>query len=310
MFRNERYTGIYKYKDIKIEGGVPAIISKEVFDRVQKRLQLNRQAPGRGKAQVRYLLSQKLFCGHCGSVMTGDCGTSQSGETYHYYTCSNRKRFRSCDKKNVRKEWIEQIVVEDALALLTDEHIEELADMAVHQTEVELSQNTIIPALKADIQDVERSITNLLKLAEKGADSSSLCNRLHELETQKKDLEKRLDTELKEIVVLEKDHIVWWLHKFSKGDINDPYFRSQVIDMLVNSVTIWDEPDGWYKITTVYNLTSQNTKTVRCSDFEAKGSPKKYRTTEPTVGTKEAVTGICSCNRCRFPCFVFPCFVF
>ena len=274
MFQNERYIGIYKYKDIRIEGGVPAIVSKEVFEVVQRRLKINAQAPSRGKAKVDYLLAQKLFCGHCGSVMTGECGTGKSGGTYNYYTCAGRKRFHSCDKKNLRKEWIEQVVVEDALALLTDERMDELAEIAVNQSELEASQNAIIPALKAEIHEVERSIANLLKLVERGSDSESLFNRLHELEVQKKNLEKRLTEELKDIVVLEKDHVVWWFHKFSKGDINDPDFRRQVIDMLVNSVTVWDEPDGWYKITTVYNLTSQNTKTFRCSDLGLSGSPK------------------------------------
>lgn len=262
MFQNERYIGVYKYKDIRIEGGVPAIVSKEVFEVVQRRLKINAQAPSRGKAKVDYLLAQKLFCGHCGSVMTGECGTSKSGETYNYYTCAGRKRFHSCDKKNLRKEWIEQTVAEDALSLLTNEHIDEIAEIAVNQAELEASQNTVIPALKAEIHNIERSITNLLRLAERGADSDSLYNRLQELETLKKNLEKRLTDELRAVVVLEKDHVIWWLRKFSKGDIKDPVFCRQVIDLLVNSVTVWDEPDGWYKITIVYNLTSQNTKTL------------------------------------------------
>ena len=39
-------------------------------------------------------------------------------------------------------------------------------------------------------------------------------------------------------------------------------FHRRLIDLLVNSVTVWDEPDG-YKITTAYNLTSCKTKTFR-----------------------------------------------
>ena len=284
MFQNERYIGIYKYKDIRIEGGVPAIIDKDIFELVQKRLKTNAQAPARGKAKVDYLLAQKLFCGHCGNVMTGECGTSKGGTTYNYYTCAGRKRFHSCDKRNLRKEWIEHVVVEDALALLTDEKIDELAEIAANQSELEASQNSVVPALENEIHEIERSISNLLKLVEKGADSKSLLDRLQELERQKKNLEKQLTEELKDIVVLEKDHVVWWFHKFSKGDINDPDFRRQVIDMLVNSVTVWDEPDGWYKITLIYNLTSKNTKTFMCSDFGLNGAPNGYNPNELLFG--------------------------
>lgn len=45
-----------------------------------------------------------------------------------------------------------------------------------------------------------------------------------------------------------------WLSQFLSGDIEDEDFRRHLIDTLINSVTVWDEPDGGYKITTVYNL--------------------------------------------------------
>lgn len=275
MFRNERYIGIYKYKDIKTEGGIPAIISRELFEKVQEKIKRNAKAPAKSKAKVEYLLSQKLYCGHCGSLMTGDCGTGQGGTVYNYYTCSNKKRNHNCDKKNARKEWVEQIVVEDTATLLTDERINELADMAVRQSVLEASQNTVIPAIKSELKEKEKGITNLLKLVERGSDSESLFARLQELEEQKKDLEKRLAVEEKGIIILEKSQVVWWLKKFSEGDINDPAFRRKLIDMLVNSVTIWDEPDGSYKFTIVYNLTSQSVRTINVSDLTQTGSPLK-----------------------------------
>ena len=37
-----------------------------------------------------------------------------------------------------------------------------------------------------------------------------------------------------------------------------------LIDLMVNSVTVWDEPDG-YRITTAYNLTSCKTKTFQAT---------------------------------------------
>ena len=49
-------------------------------------------------------------------------------------------------------------------------------------------------------------------------------------------------------------------------------------------VTLWDEPDGWFKITTAYNLTDVPSKTYRvdsstgvCSDLERSGGPKIQR---------------------------------
>lgn len=36
-----------------------------------------------------------------------------------------------------------------------------------------------------------------------------------------------------------------------------------LIDLFVNSVTVWDEDDNTYKVTVAYNLTSLPTKTYR-----------------------------------------------
>ena len=294
MFKNERYIGIYKYKDLRIEGGVPAIVDKDTFAIVQKKLSKNAEAPSRGKAKIDYLLSQKLFCGHCGSLMTGESGTGKGGTTYFYYTCGKRKREHTCDKKPLKKDFIERAVVEDALTLLTPETIDELADIAVNESIREMEENSIIPALKDQLHDTERSINNLVKMVEKGVESDTIADRLKELEKEKRAIEKRLVVAQDDYVLLEKDHIVWWLSEFCNGDIEDEEFRRHIIDLLVNSVTVWDEPDGWYKITSVYNLTSNKTKTFRCSDLSGQAPPK-------TKDRHPAVFCFCCCSPCSYP---------
>jgi hypothetical protein len=197
--------------------------------------------------------------------MTGESGTGKCGGKYHYYTCSSRKRFRSCDKKPVKKDFIERVVVEDALTILTPEVIEELAEAAVKQNRLDIENESLIPALTQELQEIKKSIANLIKMVEKGAESDAITNRLIELEKQKRATEKRLVVAKDDIIVLEKEHIIWWLTEFCNGDIEDEDFRRHIIDLLVNSVTVWDEPDGWFKITSVYNLTSNKTSTFRIS---------------------------------------------
>ncbi|MBR0303475.1 MAG: hypothetical protein IJQ80_06465, partial [Clostridia bacterium] len=185
-----------------------------------------------------------------------------------------------CDKKPLRKEFIERIVAEDAMAFLTPEKIELLADMAIKQNQEDLENDEVIPALRAEIHDLDKSISNLLKLVEKGAESETLAARLTDLEKQKRDCERRLVLAEDDYIILEREHIIWWLSKFLDGDIEDEEFRRQLIDLLVNSVTVWDEPDGGYKITAVYNLVEQNTQTFRVnadgsSDLRSQLPPTK-----------------------------------
>lgn len=275
MFSNERYTGVYTYGDLRVEGAVPQIIDPDLFETVSKRITLNKKAPARSKGNVDYLLTQKLYCGHCGAMMVGESGRSATGNVYYYYKCSCQKRKGTCNKKPFRKDWIERVVADDAVSSLTPEMIDDLAEAAVRASEEEVAHNTVIPALRAELHGIEKSIGNLLKLAERGADSDALFTRLEELEAQKKSTAARLAEAEDDIVILEKPHLVFWLQKFTRGDVDNDTFRRQVIDLLVNSVTVWDEPDGSFRIEYVINLLSNRNRTVTSSDLRNDGAPSQ-----------------------------------
>lgn len=57
-----------------IPDAIPAIITPEVFDRVQKRCEQNQKAPAHTRTNVNYMLTTKLFCRNCGSIMAGESG--------------------------------------------------------------------------------------------------------------------------------------------------------------------------------------------------------------------------------------------
>ena len=116
-----------------IPGGVPAIVDQALFDRVQERFAKNKITHGRpAKEEVNYLLTTKIFCGKCGTLMAGESGTSHMGTTYHYYKCGKAKRKGQahCNLKAIRKEPLERFVVDTAVKLvLNDPVIEHLTDL-------------------------------------------------------------------------------------------------------------------------------------------------------------------------------------
>lgn len=69
MLKNKRYIGIYTYKDTEIKDGMPRIIEDELFNTVQLIMDKNRKAPAHTKARAEYILTTKLFCGHCKSML-------------------------------------------------------------------------------------------------------------------------------------------------------------------------------------------------------------------------------------------------
>jgi site-specific DNA recombinase len=121
MLKNRRYIGELSFRDIVVPDAIPAIVPKDLFDRVQKRLDKNKRAPACGKADEEYLLTTKLFCGKCGALMFGESGTSATGRTYYYYKCANVKRRKGCNKKTVQKEWLEELVVRETMKLIQDD---------------------------------------------------------------------------------------------------------------------------------------------------------------------------------------------
>jgi len=111
MLRNRRYLGEYRYGEMVIPDAFPSVVTQELFERAQARLEKNKRAPAKAKAKVDYLLTTKLYCGKCGGFMVGESGTSKTLKTYNYYKCLSNKRKRGCSqKKAVKKDWIEQNV--------------------------------------------------------------------------------------------------------------------------------------------------------------------------------------------------------
>ena len=210
IFRNRRYIGEYRYKDIVTPGGIPAIVDQDLFDRVQQRFEQNRIAHGRpAKEDVSYLLTTKLFCGKCGTLMGGESGTSHMGNTYYYYKCGNAKRHGKahCDLKAIRKEPLERFVVDTAIKVIfSDEIIERLIDLVM---EAQQKENTRLPVLKEQLRDTEKRLANLLEAIEKP--------------------------------VLTREWIRFWLEKFRKGDVGSTEHQRQIIDTFVNSVYVFDD---------------------------------------------------------------------
>jgi DNA invertase Pin-like site-specific DNA recombinase len=271
---NRKYIGVYSFGDFEVEGGVPQIVDTALFEKVQATFKRNYKARARSKAKVDYLLSTKLFCGHCGAPMIGESGTAKNGSTYNYYKCANRKRNHTCTKQTERKEWIEALVVKETVQrVLTRENIELIAQKAVELLEKEAADTSERDRLEKELRDTDRSLSNLVRLMEQGIYSETTKTRLHELEAYKKDISELLVQERMKKPVLPKERIIHWLLSFRNGDINDVEYQQRVIDTLVNSVFIYDVDGGGRKIVFTFNLSGANTATADISDIEGVTPP-------------------------------------
>jgi len=183
LLRNKRYIGIYLYKGEETPGGMPRIVDDAVFDRVQRMLDKNKAAPGRSRGKESYLLTTKLFCGHCHEMMVGYGGTSKSGKKYYYYGCKGAKK-HLCKKKVIEKKRIEDMVIAVCRQMLTDSNIKRIADAIDDVFRSELD-NSAVKRIKAAIQEVDIAIENLWKVLEKGQGVDAIMERINKRQDEK-----------------------------------------------------------------------------------------------------------------------------
>ena len=279
ILRNKKYIGIYEYEDVYVEDGIPAIISRDLFDRAQARLKHNYSARAKAKAITDYLLTTKVFCGHCGAPLVGESGTSRHGVTYHYYKCACRKRTGNCRKKTEKKDWLEAFVVKHTVDyVLTDENIKSISTKAAALHEKECADTRLLESLQLSLDDTETRLKNLLGFMEQGVSTASVKDRVLELEEQKRDLEYKIDRERSKKPIFTKERIAHWLMSFRGGDIQDKEYQRKVIDTLVNSVYIYDiDKDNKRQYVLTFNLSGNNLTTLTLSDvsdFVGRGVPK------------------------------------
>lgn len=274
ILRNDKYIGTYRFGDVVVENGMPAIVDKELFEKVQSMRRHNGVVRARTKAHEEYLLTTKLFCGHCGSLMIGESGTSRNGNMHYYYKCSNRKRKHACDKKVEKKDWLEEFVTRYTVkTVLTDENIDLIATKAMEIIERESADKSFIEALQAELKDVEKKIGNIMNAIEMGIITSTTKDRLMELEVQKGDLEDQIAREEIKKPSLTKERIMYWLLSFKNGDITDVEYRRKIIDTLVNSVYVYDDGDKGRRFVFTFNISGENQTTIKCSDIKASAPP-------------------------------------
>ena len=260
MLRNRSYIGEYHYDTFITPGGVPAIVPNDLFEKVQERLDKNKKAPARHKAEDDYLLTTKLFCGLCGAFMVGESGTSRSMNVHHYYKCVAAKKHRACKKKSVKKAWIEDIVVNQAARLLEDDSLlERIADNIL---ELQKRENITLPMLRKQLAETERGIENMLNAIQQGVLNSSTKKRLDDLEAAKGDLEVKILQEEIEQPLLTKEQILFWFHKFRGIDISKREQRQLLIDTFVNSVYLYDD-----RIVLTFN-NKEGAKSITIADID------------------------------------------
>jgi hypothetical protein len=92
-------------------------------------------------------------------LMSGTSGTGRNGKKHSYYICNNRKKHK-CDKQNVIKDIIEELVVEKCRELLSDEVINKMIGLFLAKSDQEYAKSETARLEKKSIE-LDKQINNL-----------------------------------------------------------------------------------------------------------------------------------------------------
>ena len=236
ILRNERYKGTYVYADIKHPNAIPRIVSDELFDEVQELIGQKRK--GHRPAIEDYLLSGKLYCGHCKDPMNGTSGNSHTGKTYRYYKCANSPK--RCDKRTVKKEFIEDIVLETCRRMLTDEVIDNITQAVAEQNERD-QKSPVIANLQAEIKDAEKKIERLIDQIESGTCSGRVADRLRRREDELERLKKSLRREIGKQKRIDPIFVRRFLKDIRDSEIDSLTYNQMLVNSFIDRIYLYDD---------------------------------------------------------------------
>ena len=277
MLKNQKYIGTLTYGGRVIENYLPPIVDKRLFENVQDRIEQNKLNPAKAKAHENYLLTGKLFCGYCKSLMVGESGTSKQGGMHFYYKCGNRKRHHACHKETVRKKELEDLVIQSTLKHVLDTEIIEDITTQLLKVQEENRSTAELEVLKQQLAEVNSYIKNILTAIKKGIITESTQEELEKLEAEKVELEKKITfAEYDASTCLTRERIKFWFEQFAEFDLNDEGARQYLVTYFINRIILYDD-----KMIIIYNHNGDNRTELDASEleqvfgFESRPSTKK-----------------------------------
>lgn len=209
---NEKYSGIYIFnrsskKDafgrrnthssknkndiIRVEGGIPTIITKDIYEKAREMMASRKRAPGANKAKEIYLLQGIIVCGHCGYAMQGNRRKPKNKPLYISYRCGCRKQKGTCDNKEIRKEYIEEFVLSELEKhILNNNAIPILVDKINRHIENQTTTGRAdLKRMQKELKEVKEQIDNIVSAITKGLFHEEFKVKMDELHNKKNKLE-------------------------------------------------------------------------------------------------------------------------
>ena len=265
------YIGTYKYAGHEVEGGMPAIVSRETFEEAA-RVREDRRKHKRRRVMESYLFTGKIFCLECGRPMCGTAGTSGTGKKYTYYGCLRKDG--GCGLRVSSQKVEARVLGAVAEALSNEADVDEMVAEIVAWGR---SQPTRVDEYREALATTKREAQRLVESIAKGVPAEAVAEALSERQGRISDLEKLLAGEEAKARMLPDETMVReWLMPYLEGDVDDPEWRELLASTFVQAVYANKEAVAF-----AFNIASDRPETI--SFEEIKEMTKRANHSEESV---------------------------
>ena len=262
ILTNEIYTGVliqgkagtpnYKIKKIlqkdesewiRVEGAVPVIIDRDVYDSVQMILKKDiRISP---EEEVVYPLSGYLKCGDCGQNMVRK-SYNAGGKTYSYFICSTRKAGKGCNTHSIQEDKLMDVVLQSVSKQVDYVcEMEKLLDIVDSLPESQMNVFNYDAQIVRLKEDIERNKSFKLKLYENlqegliGQDEYFLFKKSYAAKIMEAEAAiQAIENEREQAVSRNRDSLAW-MEVFKKYQNVSEIDRFMVVD-LIRQVNVFE----------------------------------------------------------------------
>lgn len=264
ILRNEKYTGTFVFNRtirktggkrnnhqskpdediIRVENGIPAIITRELWNEVGRKMNGNKRARAANSAKETYLLSGLIFCGECNGGMYGQRKFSGRNKSkYRCYTCGTRYRSHTCNMISVGANFVENVIIEQLYnEIFAPGAIEKMADKLVEYASsrsIEITSN--IRGFENELSGVQTQINNTVNAIANGMFHPSMKNKMDNLESRKAALAIRIEEAKRqaEINSPSRDQIYYCLSQDSHIKNKSPEDQKRIIQTYVRKIVVY-----------------------------------------------------------------------
>lgn len=214
ILENEKYCGTYFWnkhegKDFRgvrnshklkseeeqyrVEGGVPAIVSTELFNKVQDRLRDNHNKIRSHNGKNYYPMNGRVFCGKCGKPLKGKVQyskTNKNGEPVKQYRFS----CGCCKTKTVNEKYLDDMVIYGLKECIFSPANQE--ELLLRLNEYGASKNKSIDLqisiLQSDKAAIEKRRRNLIDVVANGESIPSIITEIGNMDEKINTIDRRI----------------------------------------------------------------------------------------------------------------------